>query len=500
MLPYTCRQERKTIEEVNDILIREATALFPGRKRTNIVIPWQSGEVRIGVKQMWDHYKKWRNTNTLGILGALQAWKNYTLFTQAHKHFRRQGRLARKNWVDMQTSAINEAASQKDVRAMFSIAKRLCPKARHTTIQFRTQQGALMSAQQSIRHLQEFYAELFKHEQPLPPKVQQPINLQVQEEDVQHRLRLLPAYKAAPPGLAPVAAWKVCSTQVAPWLARHSNDLESIPQIWRDSTLALIPKVRCPAIPKQLRPIGLTEVSGRVIAGIIQERLQPIAATYMKHLPQYAYLPRRTTQDALRRAQRHCVTIYQECRKSPPTVRDYYHQNINKPEPVAGLQVSLDMSQAFDRLERSQVLSALRDAQTPPDLVSIVMNWLEAVDYHISHKGAVECVRATRGVRQGCRISPILWTIYTGYLLNTLAASTGKTWILNNCTLYADDVHNTCAAHSALELDKTINYVGIMLDLLQQFGMQVNAKKSAILYRYRGSFGKKMETSQFSTT
>ena len=400
---------------------------------------------------MWEHYRRWRKTSNLGLKGAMAAWKNYALFTRAHKIFRKNGRQARKNWVDMQTAAINEAATQKDVRTMFAIARRLCPKNKQTTVQFRTQQGILMSKQQSLKYLKDFYAELFKHEQPLPPEIRQPINLQVQEADVLQRLRLLPAYKAAPPGLAPSNMESMLARDST--MAHEAYQPNYVPQIWKDSSLALIPKVARPALPRQLRPIGLTEVSGRIIAGIVQDRLKPIAEAYMQQLPQYAYLPHRTTEDALRRAQRHCIAIYHECRKGQPSVRDYYNRTTKKPRQVAGLQASLDLSQAFDRLERNQVLSALQDAQTPPELIGVIMNWMEKVNYHISHKGEGDSVGATRGVRQGCRISPILWTIYTGYFLKTLAKSTSTAWVLQCCALYADDIHNTCTARSAVDLD-----------------------------------------------
>ena len=386
---------------------------------------------------------------------------------------------------------MEQAAHRKDTRTLFNLARKIAPKSKRTTIQLRDEDGHILSKEQELDVLAEFYKELFAHQKPLPPPVDHPIKLNLTEEEVAEHFKTLSAFKAAPASMAPAAAWKACREVVIPWLVSYGRQLHTIPQTWRNSWLALIPKVSRPTIPRQLRPIGLTEVSGRITAGVIQTRLRPYVQLYLKNLPQYAYLPERSTHDAIHRAQAHCQAIFRACRGRDTSVLEKYRGKTDKKQPTAGLQFSLDLSQAFDRMERHFLVESMQDAAIPPDLQSIILQWMETVQYVIPHQGLACEVNASRGLRQGCKISPLLWALYTGLFMNKLLPKTSVHWVVEQLTAYADDFHTAHTMHTARELETELSKVGIMFDLLEQMGMQVNSKKSAALFRVRGSFAKK---------
>ena len=483
--------EHPDVDQMNLILREEAINFFPGKKKQGQIVPWKQQTVGISVKQMWIHYRAWKTSSSASMAKIFKTWENFTKFKKAHASFKAAGKHERKLWLQAQLQQMEQAARRKDTRTLFNLAKRVAPKSKRTTIQMRDEDGHILSKQQEVDKLQEYYEGLFSHELDLPPPVHKPIQLDLGFEELEKQFKQLSAFKAAPATLAPAAMWKACREDVIPWLATHSQDLAAIPQKWKDSHIALIPKVARPTLPRQLRPIGLTEISGRIVAGVIQERLRPHVAKYLDNLPQFAYLPGRSTHDAIRRAQAHCADIYKACRGRGSSVLEKYRGCAVKRQPRAGLQISLDLSQAFDRMERTFLDASMQDAEVPGDLQAIVMQWMESVKYHIPYQGLTCEINSTRGVRQGCKISPLLWAMFTGLFMRRLASLIDISWVIEKLTAYADDFHTTHTAHTVKELDDELGKLGVMFDLLAKMGMKVNPKKSAALFRVRGSFAKK---------
>ena len=72
--------------------------------------------------------------------------------------------------------------------------------------------------------------------------------------------------------------------------------LKEFPAIWSDCWLALLPKVANPTLPRQLRPIGLTESASRVLAGHLQAALKPYLLAFVGTW-RGLYLPGRGTTE-----------------------------------------------------------------------------------------------------------------------------------------------------------------------------------------------------------
>ena len=298
--------EQPDVDRMNDILRDEAIRFFTGKKKQGQIVPWQQPTVGVSVRQMWQHYSKWRENTSTTLKDCFRTWENFTKFKAAHKSFKKVGKQERKIWLQTQLQEMEQAARQKDTRSLFNLAKKIAPKSKKTTIQLRDDAGNVLSKQQEVEKLQSYYADLFTRQMTLPPTVNAPICLDVTCEELEKQFMQMSSFKAAPAVLAPIAAWKACREDVIPWLVEQAQQSQAIPQLWRNSYIALIPKVTRPTIPRQLRPIGLTEISGRAMAGVIQEPLRPCVKQCLANLPQYAYLPERSTNDAIRRAQRQC--------------------------------------------------------------------------------------------------------------------------------------------------------------------------------------------------
>ncbi|CAE7242509.1 Pol, partial [Symbiodinium sp. CCMP2456] len=269
----------------------------------------------------------------------------------------------------------------------------------------------------------------------------------------------------------------------------------SIPQLWRNAWLVLVPKIPRPLSPKNLRPIGLTESSGRAYARMLQVQLRPFAAEYLRGITQFAYLPNRDAAMAIQRVAAHCRYVEQKCPHATRTVADRQECLPASAPSFVGIQLSLDLSSAFD-LVRWQLLDrAMAEAGVPTELRNEVMSWYYHICYMVEHLGKNTEIIAQQGLRQGRQLAPTLWALAVGciykHIRDSSAPDTMQPWLQANSTTYADEIHLKETATTTTGLDKALYRFGLVLDALAGQGMIINAGKSAFLLKHRGSFLKK---------
>ena len=196
-----------------------------------------------------------------------------------------------------------------DARALYQGVRSLAPKSRRVHVQLRDKDGHVITPAEQAALLQRHYEAVYTGLQPQPTRSTQMPALQVTEEQLERALSLMPTHKAVPLHLAPLAAWKLCAQVVLPRLTDIVNNLVITPELWHTAWLSLIPKISKPTLPKHLRPIGLSEVSNRMVTKVLQDRLRPYVEKYLEDIPQWAYIPGRSTLDAAARVQAHCQHI-----------------------------------------------------------------------------------------------------------------------------------------------------------------------------------------------
>ena len=147
------------------------------------------------------------------------------------------------------------------------------------------------------------------------------------------------------------------------------------------------------------------------------------------------------------------------------------------------IQLSLDLTQAFDRLEWQLISAALIAASVPTDLYSLIILWHRSLHYHLKVADATAAVPVQRGVRQGCRIAPMLWAISTVLIMRRAAEAIGSSWAREHLTAYADDFHAGEIIHRSEDLTRALWRLGAFLDCLTTAHLVVNSQKSAILLR-----------------
>ncbi|CAE7235678.1 unnamed protein product, partial [Symbiodinium sp. CCMP2592] len=358
--------------------------------------------------------------------------------------------------------------------------------------------GELWSPTQQVHCLQTFFKDLYAPEDepelPSLPPLQAPV---ITPEEAHHRLSRLPVHKATPSHQAPTAATVACADILAPWFSRKVGALSSFPAVWSDCWLFLMPKVSHPVLPRQFRPIGLTESTGRALAGHLQDALKPYLQAFVGPWPQLAYMAGRSTGEALHRVFSHCHTVSAANKKPVYNIHaaraklTQAASSSSRQTPsssgrlrTGGVQASLDLSQAFDRLSWHLIHDALIEAQVPLELRVQLLEFYRGLGYHLAYGSET----ALRGVKQGCRVAPLLWSLATGLLLRRLARVTSSEWVRRALTAFADDFHIGQVIHSSRDLLLAIERLGLVLQLLIEARMKVNIDKSVVLLLVNHSY------------
>ena len=201
--------------------------------------------------------------------------------------------------------------------------------------------------------------------------------------------------------------------------------------------------------------------------------------------PQYAYLPGRSTLDALRRVTSHCKTV-------KPTIEDNRckvhreSQGRSFSQCCGGVVICLDLARAFDMLTRERLFQALANLHIPQDYQTLLQAWHTNTEYVVVHHEYEQNVLIERGIRQGCRAAPLMWTIFTVDLLRQLAELTDSAWVKSALTLYADDIHAWQTIHDLSDLDTYLCRIGVLFDLLEAAALDLSPGKSTAMLKIVG--------------
>ena len=162
-----------------------------------------------------------------------------------------------------------------------------------------------------------------------------------------------------------------------------------------------------------------------------------------------------------------------------------------------GLILTLDLKQAYDRLPREHLPKGLDLCGCPPELSTVLLSWLHQAQYHVRHRGLEGSLTPERGVRQGCKASPLEWTAFLIYVCQRIGdnitngtRSEAFTWICEHLITYADDLLFKWRLLSKQQFTDALQHMGCILDCLEGFGLQVSFDKTAILAKIEGTGAK----------
>ncbi|CAN1163243.1 LINE-1 retrotransposable element ORF2 protein [Linum perenne] len=160
-----------------------------------------------------------------------------------------------------------------------------------------------------------------------------------------------------------------------------------------ETIIVLIPKTAKPERISQFRPISLCNVVYKTIAKCIADRLKKHMAT-LTDVTQTSFVPGRHISDN--------IVILQEV----------VHSMRTKKGSTGWMTIKLDLAKAFDRLEWCFVADTLTKANLPPHLITVIMACISSVSTQVLWNGGLtDIITPGRGLRQGCPLSPFLFTL-----------------------------------------------------------------------------------------
>lgn len=155
--------------------------------------------------------------------------------------------------------------------------------------------------------------------------------------------------------------------------------------------VALIPKLDNPSTFNDFRPISLCNCIYKIIAKIIANRLKTILSTHISH-KKFAFLQNRQIHEAV------------------GTTHELLHSlHLRK---LKGMILKVDLSKAFDRVNWLYIRMLLTHLGFPYAYIKWIMCCITNVSFSVLINGAATSFfHAECGLRQGCRLSPLLFLL-----------------------------------------------------------------------------------------
>ena len=477
--------------QLDQILLTEAIKLYPAEEKKDDRVCNNAG-FKTALQQMWNEYRQLRRPRVTTLANIWSTWRRYTRFQQLSKTLKSKAKQAKQDNVHVVMLELEKAANAGDQYRVYQSAKKLAPWKPSTKVVIRGTDGQMLNHEEQLRALQDHAQQKFCKQQDYHPGPSLRYGIVIDEQELQQAPATLPIRKAAPPGVAPSALWKLCSTDIARkikpvldvlWRPKGAG---RVPPIWRDTDLAWLPKPnKDSSRPENLRPIGLIHPLSKAITTVLRMEIRPLLEAALQRLPQFAYTGGRSTYDALLRVHGHGLKVRQLLERHCKSV---YALKAGQQQChcAGGISFSLDLSGAFDSVPRRLLAQSLFRLGAAQDVIHVLMAFHHQAQYWSTVAGHRSAVTTTQGIKQGCKIAPFLFVSFTVMVMEILAQRISPKWVQEGLTIFADDHWAAWTVEDRSTLRGALREIQTVIDVLEENGLQLNAKKSAILFDLKG--------------
>jgi len=444
------------------------------------------------IRAKWNHRAMMRQHCETSIKAIFHAWWHFGQFRKMKWELHIHSEHIRKQKMQDLMDEVSHAATRNDSFAVYQAVMKYTPKQPRKRIRIRLPNGTPASPMEVLDLTSAYIKELWLPATTIDISITRPPGVPFTKDALIRELAQTPVTKAVARTCLPGICWKTAAHAVAnyiyPKLEEWWGSLPIfIPSQWKTAHLTFIHKPgKQPDRLGHLRPLALLEPVGKSILGL----LTTLFATEVKPLicswPQLAFLPQRSTYDAIRRVILHCEQV----RRLTMNQRRSVHQRAADYQcrPICGgVQVCLDASKAFDMVPRQPLFDFLGSLDINQDLVAILAMWHSNTSYIVTQGATSTAVGTGRGVRQGCRAAPVLWSSYTLALFIRLSRQLGPEWVKKQLTMFADDLHSCDCFLNETELQLALKRIGILLDVIEDMGLTLALDKSHAMISIGGT-------------
>lgn len=141
----------------------------------------------------------------------------------------------------------------------------------------------------------------------------------------------------------------------------------------------------------------------------------------------------------------------------------------------------LDFEQAFDSVDRNFLWKVLQDRKVPAKIINLIKEAYNGYNCRVIHRNNVsDNFLVTTGVKQGCILSPILFTATLDYIMNkAISSRRGIQWGLEGRLEdldYADDI--CLLSHNHADMQSKVDSI---MEIAAKAGLRINISKSHVL-------------------
>ena len=500
------RQPSLDPEAANSVLLSLCQELYPANSPKQCLRPWQQPRVAEGVASLMDLRHKIRR---LPLNAALICVPGYVeLPKPARKHLTRQifsafvhslkllrltrelrqrGKQARADKLHDLMSQMESASLANDFYALYHCIRQIAPKQVRRRVQIRSSEGKILGPAAEHESIVKHYTVLFAPHAPFRNPAAPQLVVDITADKLLRKFINIKSTISVPPGCAPAAAWKAVKDEASVWLSncmrkRLCESNADVPRIWSDCWLSLVPKPhKRTQQPGDLRPLGIQEITGKVAISAIKDLLFEQVKDTILRFPQYAYTRGRGTDAAISLIAAHCRRVRASIKGKRLSIHERKEGMLGTPH-FGGCQLKLDMSTAFDRLPRLLLYRSLLWAGASTPLAHAIIEWHNRCQYHVQHGGRKSSIPLIRGIRQGCCLAPLLWSVYSSYLLHLLSEKLPSLDLQSCVTMFADDTHARWEFSSKADVHLMFRVVQAIFEVFECSGMLVHADKSEFIY------------------
>ncbi|CAE7739597.1 pol, partial [Symbiodinium sp. CCMP2592] len=484
-------------QQLNDLLLEAGKKVFTIRRPPSLPAPAEDPEHVVTIKTMWGHYREMRKaqldcsgSGRATLRGAIQAWRHWMQFHRMHRQVQKHSRSLRRQRFERLLAEAQAHERSGCSSAIFDLLRRHAPKQARRRAQLRDVRGKLMTPAEEAQVLLTFWQSVNGGTRPSGDEPTS-YTFHITCEELRDALQRLQGNKAAPKHCAPHVFWSMASEHIATFMSEQVfHDWQQggtrVPQDWASAWLVFLGKAgKIGDSPAHLRPIALLEPMGKAVAGILKDRLMPFVQPWTAPQHLHGYLPHRSPLQALCVVFAHCRDVRAAAQAQGRSLYDL-RAGHKRGSCAGGLQLSIDCTQAFDRISRDLLQRALEMLEVPADLIGIIMQWVHSTKFHIGgHPDEVQ-YGSDKGIRQGCKLSPTLWVCISVYLLRRMDNTLGLNWCQQHGVGFADDLHFRWRFEDVAGMQLALKQAGTVLQLLTACGLIISKEKTVCLLRADG--------------
>ncbi|CAL1139466.1 unnamed protein product [Cladocopium goreaui] len=479
------------IDEMHQHLMPTFHQFFRPKSSFNATEPQSQQQQLISAK--WNHRAMMRQTGETSIAAIFHAWWHFGQYRKMKRQLQIHSKQIRKQKMRDLMDEVSHAATRNDSFAVYQAVLKYTPKQPRKRIRIRLPNGAPASPMEVLDMTSAYIKDLWLPATTIDVSLSRPPGVPFTKDALIWELAQTPVTKAVARTCLPGICWKTAAHAVAnyiyPKLEEWWGSLPIfIPSQWKTAHLTFIHKPgKQPDRLGNLRPLALLEPVRKSILGLITTMFAAEVKPLLCSWPQLAFLPQRSTFDAIRRVILHCEQV----RRLTKNQRRSVHQRAanHQCRPICGgIQVCLDAPKAFDMVPRQPLFDFLSSLDINQDLVAILAMWHSNTSYIVSQGTTTAAVGTGKGVRQGCRAAPVLWSSYTLDLFIRLSRKLGPEWVKKQLTMFADDLHSCDCFLNETELQLALKRIGVLLDVIEEMGLTLALDKHShvhILQQYQ---------------